>query len=177
MSELEVKPYNGNPLLKQIGQQVEFTIENIQEIQRCKKDAIYFIENYCKIVTLDYGLIPFKLYEVQKNLIRTIVGNRKIVTLQPRQTGKSTVSAAIYLWYTLFNDNYTVAILANKGAAAREVLDRYQTMYENLPMWMQQGVSTWNKGDVELENGSKVFTAATSASGIRGKSVECGFGW
>ena len=171
MSETFVKPYNGNPLLKQVGQTIEFTLDNIREIERCKTDPIYFIENYCKIVTLDHGLVPFKLYEVQKNLVLTIVGNRRIVAMQPRQTGKSTVSAAVYLWYTLFNDNYTVAILANKGSAAREVLDRYQTMYENLPIWMQQGVSTWNKGDVELENGSKVFTAATSASGIRGKSV------
>ena len=83
MSEAEIKPYNGNPLLKQVGQVIEFTKEQVQEIRKCKKDPIYFIENYCKIVTLDEGLIPFKLYDVQKDLIRTIIENRKIIAMQP----------------------------------------------------------------------------------------------
>jgi hypothetical protein len=83
----------------------------------------------------------------------------------------TTTSAAYILWYTLFQENKTVAVLANKATAAREVLNRYQLMYENLPSWLQQGVVTWNKGDVELENGSKIFTSATTASGIRGRSV------
>jgi hypothetical protein len=91
--------------------------------------------------------------------------------MEGRQQGKTITSAACILWYTLFQENKTVAILANKSSAAREVLSRYELMYEMLPMWMQQGVKTFNKGDIELENGSKVFTAATSSSGIRGKSV------
>ena len=166
----EIKAYNGNPLLKPIGTPISFTAEQVVETEKCRTDPIYFIEKYCKIVTLDHGLVEFKLYDVQKELVHLILNNRKVVAMQPRQTGKSTVSAAVFVWLTLFTESYTVAILANKGAAAREVLDRYQIMYENLPIWLQQGVSTWNKGDVELENGSKVFTAATSASGIRGKT-------
>ena len=163
--------YNGNPNLKPVGYQHEFTAEQIQEIVKCKRDAIYFIENYCHIVTLDHGLQLFKLYECQKNKVKTILDERRVVCMEPRQQGKSVTAAACILWYTLFQENKTVAILANKGSAAREVLDRYQIMYENLPIWMQQGVRTWNKGNVELENGSKIFTAATSSSGIRGKSV------
>jgi len=123
------------------------------------------------IVSLDQGLIPFKLYPCQVNKINIIHNNRKVILMEGRQQGKTTSSAAYILWYTIFQTSKTVAILANKATAAREVLNRYQLMYENLPLWMQQGVTTWNKGDIELENGSKVFTAATSASGIRGKSV------
>ena len=163
--------YNGNTRLKQIGYNVDYTKEQIAELMRCSTDPIHFIENYCKIVSLDHGLVPFKLYDCQKKKVDTIINNRKVILMEGRQQGKTITSAACILWYTLFSENKTVAILANKSAAAREVLHRYQGMYENLPLWMQQGVKTWNKGDIELENGSKVFTAATAASGIRGKSV------
>lgn len=170
MTEQETS-YHGNPNLKPIGLPLQFTPEQIQEIVKCQQDPIYFIENYCHIVTLDHGLKLFKLYECQKQKVRVILNNRKVVLMEGRQQGKTITSAACILWYTLFQESKTVAILANKGSAAREVLDRYQIMYEHLPMWMQQGVRTWNKGNVELENGSKVFTAATTGSGIRGKSV------
>lgn len=163
--------YNGNGNLKQVGYVHEYTHEQVQEILRCKDDPIYFIENYCYIVSLDRGLVPFKLYDCQKEKVQTILENRKVIIMEGRQQGKTITAAACILHYTLFQHDKTVAILANKSAAAREVLHRYQIMYENLPLWMQQGVKTWNKGDVELENGGRIFTAATSASGIRGKSV------
>jgi hypothetical protein len=163
--------YHGNINLKPIGYKHTFTQEQLEELIKCQDDPIYFIENYCLIVSLDLGLIPFKLYECQKRKVHHILDNRKAILMEGRQQGKTITSAACILWYTLFQDAKTVAILANKTSAAREVMNRYQGMYENLPIWMQQGVRTWNKGDVELENGSKVFTAATTASGIRGKSV------
>tara|TARA_B110000977_G_C11090704_1_gene496765 strand:+ start:1940 stop:3517 length:1578 start_codon:yes stop_codon:yes gene_type:complete len=163
--------YNSNSNLKAAGVTVEFTPENIKEYMKCAADPIYFIENYCQIVTLDHGLQPFKLYDCQKNKVNVIHNNRRVILMEGRQQGKTTTSAAYIVWYTLFQASKNVAILANKATAAREVLDRYQTMYEMLPQWMQQGVTTWNKGDIELENGSKVFTAATGKSGIRGKSV------
>lgn len=167
----EESSYHGNINLKPIGHKHNFTFEQLAEIERCQEDPIYFIENYCMIVTLDYGLQLFKLYDCQKEKVKHILGNRKAILMEGRQQGKTITSAACILWYTLFQDSKTVAIMANKTAAAREVMARYQGMYENLPLWMQQGVKTWNKGDVELENGSKIFTAATTASGIRGKSV------
>jgi hypothetical protein len=163
--------YNSNSNLKAAGVTVDFTPDNIQEYIKCAADPLYFIENYCYIVTLDFGLKLFKLYDCQRNKVEIIHNNRRVILMEGRQQGKTTTSAAYILWYTLFQANKTVAILANKATAAREVLDRYQTMYELLPKWMQQGVTGWNKGDIELENGSKVFTAATTASGIRGKSV------
>ena len=165
------KSYLGNSNLKASGVPLNFTKDEIEEYLKCADDPIYFIENYCKIVTLDHGLQPFKLYDCQKNKVKIIHNNRKVILMEGRQQGKTTTSAAYILWYTLFQESKTVAILANKATAAREVLHRYQIMYENLPTWLQQGVSTWNKGDIALENGSIVFTAATSASGIRGKSV------
>jgi hypothetical protein len=163
--------YNGNPNLKQIGTPHAYTADQVQEIIKCSQDPIYFIETYCKIVSLDKGLIPFKLYDCQKRKVDVILNNRKVILMEGRQQGKTITSAACILWYTLFQQNKTVAILANKSSAAREVLYRYELMYESLPIWMQQGVKVYNKGDLELENGSRVFTAATSSSGIRGKSV------
>lgn len=168
---MPTKSYLGNPNLKAAGVQLGFTKEQLEEYIKCSEDPVYFINNYCKIVTLDHGLQPFKLYPCQINKVKVIHENRKVILMEGRQQGKTTTSAAYILWYTIFQESKTVAILANKATAAREVLYRYQLMYENLPMWMQQGVTTWNKGDIALENGSIVFTAATSAAGIRGKSV------
>jgi hypothetical protein len=163
--------YLGNANLKKVGVPISFTEEQVLEYQKCVDDPVYFIDNYCYIVTLDHGIQQFKLYDCQKKKIQTIHDNRRVIIMESRQAGKTTTSAAYILWYTLFQGDKSVAILANKEKTSREILSRYQLMYENLPFWMQQGVKTWNKGDVELEHGSKVFTAATTAAGIRSKSV------
>ena len=163
--------YNGNTRLKQVGYPIQFSQDQVKELVTCARDPIYFIQKYCKIVSLDLGLVDFELYNYQKKFIDIIENNRKVISMQPRQMGKSQVVAAYILWYTLFQANKTVAILANKANAAREIMFRYQLMYEHLPLFLQQGIRTWNKGDIELENGSIVFTAATSKSGVRGRSV------
>ncbi len=163
--------YMGNSSLKRVGIAISYAEEQILEIQKCSEDPVYFIDNYCYIVTLDHGIQQFKLYDCQKRKIQTIHDNRRIIIMESRQAGKTTTSAAYILWYTLFQSDKNVAILANKEKTSREILSRYQLMYENLPIWMQQGIKVWNKGDIELENGSKVFTAATTAAGIRSKSV------
>lgn len=171
IEKTEDTSYHGNPNLKPVGYKHDWAKEQIAEYMKCKEDPIYFIENYCMIVTLDQGLQPFKLYDCQKKKVDFIMNNRRCILMEGRQQGKTVTAAACILHYTIFQDSKTVAIMANKSNAAREVLARYQIMYEHLPIWMQQGVKTWNKGDVDLENGSRVFTAATTASGIRGKSV------
>lgn len=163
--------YDGNTNLKGCKAPIEFTIHEFDEVCKCTADPIYFIETYCKIISLDHGLVPFKMYDYQKRFVDAIHTNRKVISMQPRQQGKTQTVAAYLLWYTLFNKTKTVAIVANKGASAREVLQRYQEMYEGIPYFLQQGVRTWNKGNVTLENKSKVFTGATNSSGIRGKSV------
>lgn len=163
--------YNANPNLKSAGVVIEWTPETLSEYARCKEDPIYFITNYIKIISLDHGIITFKLYDYQVRFIRALHENRRVIGMLPRQMGKTTTVAAYLVWYILFNEAKAVAILANKAAAAREIMSRMQLMIESLPKWLQQGVVEWNKGSIEFENKSKAFTAATSSSGIRGKSV------
>ena len=162
--------YLGNPLLKKANVQQEFTKEQILEFMACKNDPVYFARNHVKIVSLDEGLVPFQPYDFQEKLIRNFHENRFNICKMPRQTGKSTTSVSYLLHYAVFNDNVNIGILANKAATARDLLGRLQTAYENLPKWMQQGIIAWNKGSLELENGSKILAASTSASAVRGMS-------
>jgi len=162
--------YLGNPLLKKANTTHEFTEEQVLEIVKCMNDPVYFANNYVKIVTLDHGLQTFKPYHFQEKLINNFHKYRFNICKMPRQTGKSTTVVSFLLHYAVFNDNVNIGILANKAATARELLDRLQTAYENLPKWMQQGIISWNKGSLELENGSKILAASTSASAVRGMS-------
>lgn len=165
------KGYNGNPLLKKARKKIEWTSEQVEEWLKCADDPIYFAEKYIQIVHVDRGLIPIRLYDYQKEIIEKLTNNRRVTVVTSRQAGKTTTAAAIILHYILFNEHKTVALLANKGDAAREILDRVKLSYESLPDWLQQGVIEWNKGSIELENGCKVIAAATSSSAIRGKSI------
>ena len=162
--------YLGNPLLKKANVQQEFTKEQILEFMACKQDPVYFAKKHVKIVSLDEGLVPFEPYDFQERLIQNFHDNRFNICKMPRQTGKSTTSVSYLLHYAVFNDNVNIGILANKAATARDLLGRLQTAYENLPKWMQQGIISWNKGSLELENGSKILAASTSASAVRGMS-------
>ena len=162
--------YLGNPNLKKANTPIEFTEEQVIEFLRCKEDPVYFANNYIKIVSLDEGLTQFHPYDFQEKLINNFHNNRFNICKMPRQTGKSTTVVSYLLHYAVFNDSVNIGILANKAATARELLGRLQTAYENLPKWMQQGILSWNKGSMELENGSKILAASTSASAVRGMS-------
>jgi len=162
--------YLGNPNLKKANVSQEWTKEEVQEYARCMSDPQYFIENYIMIVSLDEGLVPFKMYDFQKEMVGTFHNNRFTICKLPRQSGKSTTIIAYLLHYVLFNPSVNVAILANKAATARDLLGRLQLAYEHLPKWLQQGVMSWNKGSLELENGSKILASSTSASAVRGGS-------
>ena len=162
--------YLGNPNLKKANTPHEFTEEQIIEFVKCKEDPVYFAKKYIKIVSLDEGLTQFHPYDFQEKLIRNFHENRFNICKMPRQTGKSTTSVSYLLHYAVFNDSTNIGILANKAATARDLLSRLQTAYENLPKWMQQGIISWNKGSLELENGSKILAASTSASAVRGMS-------
>ena len=169
MSE-ELTSYHGNPLLKSAGVAHNFTQEELDEYLKCSNDHVYFIENYIKIVHVDLGIIPFDLYDFQEKMVNTIHDNRFSIFCTPRQVGKSTTVVSYFLWYVLFNEDVNIAILANKGLLARDILSRLQLAYENLPKFLQQGVLIWNKGNIELENGSKIIASSTSSSAIRGGS-------
>ena len=162
--------YLGNPLLKKANTTIEFTEDQIIEFLKCKDNPVYFAEKYVKIVNVDRGLIPFDMYDFQKKLIKRFHEHRFNICKMPRQTGKSTTVVSYLLHYAIFNDNSNIAILANKASTARDLLNRLQTAYENLPKWLQQGVLAWNKGSLEIENGSKIVAASTSASAVRGGS-------
>ena len=162
--------YLGNPNLKKANVAQEFTQDQILEFMACRHDPVYFAKEHVKIVTLDHGLMPFEPYDFQEGLITNFHENRFNICKMPRQTGKSTTVISYLLHFLLFNDSVNIGILANKAATARELLGRLQTAYENVPKWMQQGVLSWNRGSLELENGSKILAASTSASAVRGMS-------
>ena len=171
MSRLtQAEIYLGNPNLKRANVPINFTEEQIQEYLKCKADPVYFAKNYIKIVSLDEGLVPFNLYDFQEEMVRCFHANRFNIAKLPRQTGKSTTVVAYLMHYAIFNDNVNIGILANKAPTARELLGRLQLAYENLPTWLQQGIIAWNKGSMELENGSKILASSTSASAVRGMS-------
>lgn len=165
--------YNGNPFLKQIGEQIEFTHEQKSEYAKCAVSVEYFLENYANIISLDDGIVKFKPFAYQKRILKALKNNRKVLVKLFRQSGKSTVVAGYMAWYCLFKDNKHACILANKMATAKEIFSRVQMIIELCPKWLQQGIKTWNKTSFELENGTKCFCAATSPSAVRGQSISC----
>lgn len=162
--------YMGNPLLKGEYVQQEFTKDQLAEYIRCSEDPVHFIENYVKVVTIDAGLVPFKMYEWQRDIVRSVFDNRFVICKIPRQSGKTTTLVSCILHLVLFNPDYKAAILANKLKTATEIMDRVKIAYENLPKWLQQGVREWNKTSVTLENGSKIVCSSTSSSAVRGSA-------
>jgi len=160
--------YLGNPKLKPTGVELSYTEEQAIEIAKCIDDPVYFIKTYVKIVNVDHGLIPFKMWPFQEDMVKNFHENRFSICKMPRQVGKTTTSAGYMLWCVLFKENFSVAILANKGNLAQDILSRIQYAYEYLPLWLQQGIIVWNKRSLELENGSKIAAFATSNSGVRG---------
>lgn len=162
--------YLGNPRLRRANMDLPITEEQLEEIRKCVDDPVYFACNYIKIVHVDRGLVPFEMWDFQKDMIRQFHNERFNIVKTARQVGKSTITVAYILHNILFNKYRRVAILANKGSTSRELMSRLQLAYENLPPWLQQGIITWNKGDIELENGSIVLAAATTSSAVRGYS-------
>ena len=167
---MAIETYKGNPNLKSAQVRQEYTQEQVTEFIKCSKNPVYFIESYVNIVSIDEGLVPFKMYPFQSEIVETFHNNRFTICKLPRQSGKSTVVLSYLIHYIIFNENVNVAVLANKASTARDLLSRLQLAYEHLPTWMQMGVMNWNKGSLELENGSKILAASTSASAVRGGS-------
>ena len=163
--------YLGNPLVKRDGVVQDWTQKEIKEYAKCMKNPSYFTENYVKIISLDKGLVPFNLYPYQRNMFDQFQKQRFNIVLACRQSGKSISACAFLVWYALFNPEKTIAIMANKGATAREMLGRITLMLENLPFFLQPGCKALNKGSIEFSNNSRIVAAATSGSSIRGMSV------
>lgn len=167
--------YLKNPRLKRVGVKEQFTQDQINEWIKCSHDPVYFIKTYCKIVHVDRGVITFEMFDFQEEIIEAYFTERKVIVKLPRQMGKTTTTAAFFIWYILFQSHKVCAILANKAPIAQEILNRIQLMYENIPSYMQQGIVEWNKRSITLENGSRILAAATSSSAIRGFSLSMVF--
>ena len=163
--------YLGNPNVKRDGVQHQFTEEEVKEYVKCGKDPVYFCRTYLKVISLDEGLVPFDLYPYQEQMFKHFNDNRFSIVLACRQSGKSISSVGYLLWYACFHSEKTIAILANKGAVAREMLARVTLMLENLPFFLQPGCKALNKGSIEFSNNSRIIASATSGSSIRGMSV------
>ena len=165
---LDNNTYLGNPQLKAAYVPQDFTKEQIEEYIKCQTEPLHFVNNYIKIVSVDEGLIDFNVRDYQEDMINRFHNERFVICKMARQSGKSTTILAYLLHYVLFNENVQVAILANKKSTAMELLGRLQLAYEHMPKWLQQGILIWNKGNIELENGSKILASSTSGSAIRG---------
>lgn len=163
--------YLGNPNIKRDGVEQEWTQEEIKEYAKCMQDPVYFAITYCKIISLDEGLVPFKLYPYQEKMFQHFNKNRFSIVLACRQSGKSISSVTYLLWYAIFHPEKTIAVLANKGSTAREMLSRITIMLENLPFFLQPGCKIVNKSNIDFSNNSRIVAAATSGSSIRGMSV------
>ena len=163
--------YLGNPNVKRDGVETSFTKEEVQEYAKCMQDPAYFARKYIKIISLDEGLVPFDLYPYQEKMFNHFKENRFSIVLACRQSGKSISSVVYLLWYAVFHPEKTIAILANKGAVAREMLARITLALENLPFFLQPGCKALNKGSIEFSNNSKIIASATSGSSIRGLSI------
>ena len=164
--------YKGNEHLKGSNVPVNWTPELLAELVRCRDDPIYFAETYMKIVTED-GLSPFTMRSYQKDLLRSFVDNRFTIALMARQSGKTETFRAFIMHYILFNKYKTVALLADKDQTAQEILEKMQISYMNLPLWLQQGVTTFNKRKFVLANGSRVISSATNQKACRGFTIHC----
>ena len=163
--------YLGNPNIKKDGITQNWTKEEVQEYALCMKDPVYFIEKYAKIISLDVGLVPFELYPYQKKMFQQFEKNRFNVVLACRQSGKSISACGYLLWFALFQPEKSIAILANKGATAREMLARITIMLENIPFFLQPGVKALNKSNIDFSNNSRIIAAATTGQSIRGLSI------
>lgn len=162
--------YLGNQKLKKVNVPVNFTKRQLIEFSKCSNDPVYFTKKYIKIINPNKGLTSFNLWDFQEDMVSTFVNDRFTICKIPRQSGKTQTVVAVLLWYVLFHENYSIAVLAHKSSQAREILSRLQFSYEHLPKWLQQGIVEWNKGNIILENGSKIEGSATSGNSIRGKS-------
>ncbi len=173
--EQDIEHFQGNPLVKKVGAQIQFTKEQVEEYLKCAQDPFYFIEKYMKIVTIDSGVKVIKLYDFQREMINKFVNEKFILAKCARQSGKTIGVESFILWSILFKDNYRVGMFANKFDTSKKILKEIKYSYEQLPMWLQQGVVTWNKHSIELENGSSITSSSTSGDAGRSRTYNLVF--
>ena len=148
----------------------DLTLLHKLEFVKCVFSELYFIEKYVKILTLDNGEQPFKLWDYQKELIKSFEDNRFVLSVQSRQSGKTQTTAAHLTHRMTFFPAKKIAILANKFSQSKEIMSRVQMSFERLPIFLKKPVKSFTKISIEFEDLTEIFSAATEGSGIRGKS-------
>ncbi len=165
--------YRGSKNVPVAGAQYEFTAAMVNELRKCKEDIIYFAENFFYIVATDRGKEKIKLYEAQKRILRSFVDKRNVIVCSSRQIGKSTMLTVFSLWMICFNDDYRAAIVANKETTAINIFKRIRLAYEQLPNYIKPGVKDYGKTGMTLGNDSSIVVSTTTATSIRGESLNC----
>ena len=160
---------NGNRMIKKPFTKINLASIHIDEIKRCFESLDYFKNNYVQIKTPKTGVNFPDLRPYQDKFLEVLNSDKEsIVSLQGRQSGKS-ISTSIYLtWLFLFRVNLTIGICANKGKLAAEFLNNVKNIFLSIPIWMQQGITIWNKGSIENENGTRILTDVPSSDSFRG---------
>jgi hypothetical protein len=161
-------------LVKPAHKKQTFTEEQIAEYIKCA-DPIsgpeYFMSNYFFIQHPTKGSIRYEPFEYQKRLIETYHKYRYSISMMSRQTGKTTSAAGYLLWYAMFVPDSTVLVAAHKFAGAQEIMQRVRYAYENCPDFIRAGVTSYNKGSVDFDNGSRIVSATTTETTGRGMSI------
>ena len=162
-----------NPYLKKANEEYDYTGDLLLELEKCRKDVLYFVNNYCQLQHPVHGSAPFTLRPYQKRVLKAFQENRLSILLAARQIGKSWLAGAFLLWYAAFKFEQTILILSNKNDNAMEMIHRVRFMYERLPHWLKPGLTAdgWNKHSVAFDNGSRIISQATSENSGRGLSV------
>jgi hypothetical protein len=142
-------------------------------IKCCDPDTgyLYFMDNFFIIQHPTKGSMVYHPYGYQKRLIETYHNYRYSISLMPRQSGKSTSAAGYLLWYAMFKPDSTILIAAHKYTGAQEIMQRVRYAYENCPDYIKAGVTTYNKGSLDFENGSRIVSATTTENTGRGMSI------
>ena len=158
-------------LVKRPHLQEKYTDDQIQELAKCIKDPVYFMGHHCYIQHPVKGRVKFDLYDFQQRLVNVYNDYRYAIALLPRQTGKSTAASAYLLWYAMFKPDSTILIAAHKYAGAFEIMTRLRFIYETLPDYIRAGCTSYNRGSMEFENGSRIVSQATTETTGRGMSL------
>lgn len=161
--------HDSDPSLKRANILYEYTREEILEIEKCSKDAVYF-SKYCQVMT-DDGLQYIKLRDYQVSVVREYQANRFNVFLAPRQVGKSITSAVILVWYLLFNHDKNAMILANVGSTAEELMDKIKAIIKGLPFFLKPGIIVNNVMSMKFDNGCRAIAKTTTKTSAIGFTI------
>ena len=165
--------YLGNRNLPTANAEFEWNEQMVKDLKKCKRNLLYFAENFFTIVNLDRGREKIKLFPCQKKVLRSLRDNRFNIVLASRQVGKTTMMTIYALWVACFLEDQRILVVANKEQTAINIFKRIRLAYEQLPNWLKPGVIEYGKTSMTLSNGSSIGISTTSSDAGRGDSCNC----